>query len=454
MSTQNQSCQFQGNYRNLENNQNVDYFCDRMAHAGSTLCEFHDPDFLESATDTQIDQLRIELLSVIEFQTSHLGRVELIGFHLPDIDFTNMIFQRPLYFSGTTFHGNCNFSTTRFHNVADFSRCHVHGDSIFTGSRFELDANFFHFTQEGGTSSFQNITFKGKTNFSHAVFLSGLFSTGQFHEITFKSATFDGTTEFWDSVFHSRADFTSSHFNGLTNFRDVIFENQKLVSFDGQLNNVSFIGTDITRIRFGEKTIWGLDDRFDIYDANQLRQNPSQYNLGDVLAVYRNLRENYEFRLKYEEAGKCFVKEMQLRRYYEDDPDNDYQAKERCIIRKYASATSFYSYLCEYGENLRRPAIYVSIIFALAFSFFFHFPEAEIIKEYSLSNPINYTTYLEHEFENRTLYTVERSLSSFIPFILVEKSAIPDLLVKIASIPILGTLFIVLRRRFERRFRH
>lgn len=34
------------------------------------------------------------------------------------------------------------------------------------------------------------------------------------------------------------------------------------------------------------------------------------------MAVYRNLRENYEYRLRYDEAGKFFIKEMELKRQY------------------------------------------------------------------------------------------------------------------------------------------
>ena len=36
-------------------------------------------------------------------------------------------------------------------------------------------------------------------------------------------------------------------------------------------------------------------------------------------AVYRNLRENYEFRLRYDEAGKFFIKEMELKRRYREE---------------------------------------------------------------------------------------------------------------------------------------
>ena len=37
---------------------------------------------------------------------------------------------------------------------------------------------------------------------------------------------------------------------------------------------------------------------------------------GDT-SVYRNLRENYEFRMRYTEAGKFFVREMEMKRLYQ-----------------------------------------------------------------------------------------------------------------------------------------
>ena len=41
------------------------------------------------------------------------------------------------------------------------------------------------------------------------------------------------------------------------------------------------------------------------------------------MAVYRNLRENYEFRLRYDEAGKFFMKEMELKRRYREILSHD-----------------------------------------------------------------------------------------------------------------------------------
>jgi hypothetical protein len=41
-----------------------------------------------------------------------------------------------------------------------------------------------------------------------------------------------------------------------------------------------------------------------------LTQGPS---LEGVLSVYRNLRENYEYRLRYNESGQFFIKEMEYK---------------------------------------------------------------------------------------------------------------------------------------------
>jgi hypothetical protein len=38
---------------------------------------------------------------------------------------------------------------------------------------------------------------------------------------------------------------------------------------------------------------------------------PPQIRLGDIMAVYRNLRENYECKLRYDEGGKFFIREME-----------------------------------------------------------------------------------------------------------------------------------------------
>ena len=65
---------------------------------------------------------------------------------------------------------------------------------------------------------------------------------------------------------------------------------------------------------------WGgqkvKEDRFKIVDERQLEQKIKEkddhttkdFNLGSIKAVYRSLRENYEFRMRYDEAGQFFIK--------------------------------------------------------------------------------------------------------------------------------------------------
>ena len=48
----------------------------------------------------------------------------------------------------------------------------------------------------------------------------------------------------------------------------------------------------------------------------QIAEIAKDIKLGGVLAVYRNLRENYEYRLKYDEAGEFFIREIEMKRNY------------------------------------------------------------------------------------------------------------------------------------------
>jgi hypothetical protein len=84
--------------------------------------------------------------------------------------------------------------------------------------------------------------------------------------------------------------------------------------------------SDITRVKFSNVKWSNEGDQFKIYDERILerklevdREHYFEFSLDDILALYRDLRENYEFRMKYDEAGKFFKREMELRRNYEED---------------------------------------------------------------------------------------------------------------------------------------
>jgi hypothetical protein len=76
------------------------------------------------------------------------------------------------------------------------------------------------------------------------------------------------------------------------------------------------------------------------------------------LAVYRNLRENYEFRLRYDDAGRFFIKEMKLKRKYREiESENSRVVKENGWFRKHFSLTGLYYHFSRYGESISRPAL-------------------------------------------------------------------------------------------------
>jgi hypothetical protein len=93
-------------------------------------------------------------------------------------------------------------------------------------------------------------------------------------------------------------------------------------------------------------------NKMEVYQSNL------EFGLGTGMAVYRNLRENYEFRLRYDEAGRFFIKEMELKRNYretisQDDKDTVIKIKRNGWLRRNISLTGLYYHLSRYGNESR-----------------------------------------------------------------------------------------------------
>ena len=107
---------------------------------------------------------------------------------------------------------------------------------------------------------------------------------------------------------------------------------------------VSFMNTDIIGIRFSGKTRWGKDrDQFKVVEEEKLEMEldyckGTYSNIEEILSVYRNLRENYEFRRIYDEAGKFFIREMELKRKYREVKSKTssfgYEIKKNNLFRR------------------------------------------------------------------------------------------------------------------------
>jgi hypothetical protein len=70
----------------------------------------------------------------------------------------------------------------------------------------------------------------------------------------------------------------------------------------------------------GEKTFLIIKIFEERYIENLLYSNNEvkDLNLGSILVVYRNLREYYEYRMRYDEAGEFFIREMEVKRKYRE----------------------------------------------------------------------------------------------------------------------------------------
>ena len=100
--------------------------------------------------------------------------------------------------------------------------------------------------------------------------------------------------------------------------------------------------------------------KFSIKEKARIKVTPTilEFNLGSIKSIYRNLRENYEYRLRYDEAGQFFIREMELKRRYRETTSYEIlKIKENGFFRQHFSLTGLYYHLSRYGEDLFRPTV-------------------------------------------------------------------------------------------------
>jgi len=140
-----------------------------------------------------------------------------------------------------------------------------------------------------------------------------------------------------------------------------------------------------------------------------------QVSLEDVLSVYRNLRENYEFRLRYEDAGKFFIKEMELKRKYRElklkgdnspIPNIKYVYIQNGWLRRNFSLNGLYYHFSRYGESIWRPTAIGAITVGLSTLFWLiqNNPTAEPFIPF-ISNPTSNYINLTQILNNNTSFT-------------------------------------------------
>ena len=216
--------------------------------------------------------------------------------------------------------------------------------------------------------------------------------------------------------------------------------------------------SEISRVRFSENVEWGNKSRVleETIIENDLSKNKKVINLGigigigDILAVYRNLRENYEYRLRYDVAGDFFIREMEMKRKYKEITIGISQNNR--IIRNF-SLTGLYYHLSRYGQSFSRPALFgVGIVL---FSTFLWLTQPDpAASDFSIINAT-----LPVTIDSTNLGTAfERSLTNYLPDLSLGTEAgagLLDIAFKIIGGAVtFGLIIIALRRKFERKFRH
>lgn len=154
---------------------------------------------------------------------------------------------------------------------------------------------------------FGESVFLNKIEISHNFFGSVNFYRCQFHDFCDFTGTYFGEADFSYSLFKIGGYFIKTKFKNESFFNYIRFEKAEDIIFQRtDLSKISFVNTDISRINFGDNIVFN-EDGFTLFDEKRLinsqqfqKENAkSTINLDNVLATYRSLRENYEFRLRY-----------------------------------------------------------------------------------------------------------------------------------------------------------
>jgi uncharacterized protein YjbI with pentapeptide repeats len=562
-------CRFTAKYWDYESQAEVDFSCpDQDGSSSSGLCIFHDENYLLDKNKTK--DIEEKLIAKIRSSATQKEALLCVGYRLGDIRIKEC-FTKPVYFSKATFSGEANFSEANFQGQVSFSGANFQRLTDFTLAKFSGPTNFSGANFQGPVY-FCNATFSRKTDF-YAVTFSGEIANFvavtfsgpvDFRFVRFPILAFFGYAKFLDanfssSIFSGQARFFCE-FKGKTYFNYVLFEDGRKIQFGKgteKLSKVSFMNTDITRVRFLETTQWGETDGFKVYEEYLLEQSLNCYfdwknittiyehsdyfkdllvrlgveskgklhfarndetnfieltsdsfhvnddsadepkaissipikleenskkailsidgknlyefvvekdkdklkvylpkiSLASVLAVYRNLRENYEYRLRYDEAGKFFIKEMELKRKYRELLTNYgiNPVKPNDWFRRNLSLTGVYYNLSRYGEDLLRPTLLGVVVVFL--STLFWLMQSNPIHEASFSHVIGFT-----QVGNVTHWSkaFERSFADFLPVLSLGgdiKVGIMDYIIKIVGgVLTFGFLAIALRRKFERKY--
>jgi len=280
--------------------------------------------------------------------------------------------------------------------------------------------------------NFTGAKFNNKAWFSHAQFNTEVqFTSAQFNdEVYFVGTQFNNKTYFLEVQFNNEANFGSAQFNNETYFRFSKFDKPKVIRFlNINLKNVSFVYTDVSEVEFLNVEWARKNGRLIVADETRIGKD-AWATYGAVAQLYRRLRQNYENNYRFAEAGDFFIGEMEMLRLdVKTTFKNENLRRIELCFKRNLSLLGIYKLLSLYGESYFRPIICTFIVI-ISYPLLMHWLlNTPFIIQFDDFLYIDIRNSIASFFQIGSTYTVERIL----------------------GIPILGLLFIALKRKFERK---
>ena len=369
----------------------IEYKCPRNSLLNKNHCEFHDNEYAQNNPD---DVMKL-FYGLVDDAIKNAKPLLCFGFYFPGkVDLTEKEFKNNVSvdFSYATFTESVNFSYATFTKTVNFSFATFTKEAYFLGSDFTGEVTF------------------DKSNFPSP-------KSEREDKKIIPIIKFDYCT------FRKRVQFIGES------------EEEKPL----HLGLVSFKGVDLSNVEFHNVKWQEIKElifitRNAIVDEKMLGENG---NYEEVSKIYNQLRKNYESKLLFNEASNFFVGEMEaIRRSLWIG------IRER---KKIASIPYFlYKVLALYGESYFLPmVIWTPALIGLFIAWRFITGECSL---QSVSNVIS-SPPTTHICTPKDFF-----IDSFAAYFQFPRSTINpiDTIERIVSIPILGTAFIAIRRKFER----
>jgi uncharacterized protein YjbI with pentapeptide repeats len=266
------------------------------------------------------------------------------------IDFSNLRFEHPVYFSGFIFPCSANFSDVTFVRSAVFSGAIFEGAVSFRRVFFSMSANF------DGTTFFGGAVFTKATFSTRAGFVAATFSlTAYFDDVTFSSEGYNNyviTPNFSKARFATIALFLKATFSNQTSFENAVFSGPTIF-----LDSEFKAYTDFANLRLessvpdfrGAK----LHEATEWHGASWPRPPKDKAEVQKQVYAYERLKAEMERLKKHEDEQFFFAKELRARRALERPGSLKW-------LLNYA-----YEKLSGYGLSMERPIFWLSALFVL-----------------------------------------------------------------------------------------